>query len=112
MTSYYYSVMEKEDAPEGADFGFRLTGRELEPYFHPGDTVFCKRDKSLRDGDVGLFILDEKMVCRQYCEDALGNIHLFSVNRALSRLDFHISGNDRVFCFGRVIMERVPLPAE
>lgn len=110
-TNYYYSTIEPDTAPEDAQFAVVIKGHELEPFVKAGGSVFCSRTALLDDGDVGLFLIEDKMVCRQYCEDALGNIHLFSVNRSLSCLDLHIQDGKKVFCFGKVIMEPVPLPA-
>lgn len=111
-TDYYFSTIDKASAPEGADFAVVIEGHELEPYVRVGDRVFCSRSPLLRDGDVGIFLAGGKMLCRQYCEDSLGNIHLFSVNRSLNHLDLHLESGEQVFCFGKVLMENIPLPIE
>ena len=43
------------EVPDGAQFGVRLNGDSMEPFYHDGQIVWVKPCSSLRPGDVGLF---------------------------------------------------------
>ena len=109
--NYYYTTISRDEAPQGADFAVRLKYRDLEPYFMKGSIVYCSKTEPVRDGDVGIFLLDGKLVFRQYCEDMRGTMYFFSVNRALKKLDTQVSGG-HVTCFGKVLGITVPLPSD
>ena len=100
-------------APVGADYSVKVQGVMAEPYIRDGDTVFAAASAELENGDVGIFLHSGKMVVRQYCEDSVGNIYLFTLDRKMREHDITISAqtSERTVCFGKVIMkERIPLP--
>ena len=101
-------------APDGADLSVRIAGDELEPYIMRGGTAFAARTRSVADGEVGIFLVEGRMLCRQFCEDAAGNVYLFTVNRRRKKADVTVPAakRDRIFCFGRVILPPIPLPRE
>ena len=109
-----YVLTEKTpDMPPETDFTVRISGDSMEPYIKDGSRVCVTRDIELKDGDVGIFFVDGDMKCKQYCEDAYGNIYLFSLNRERSDADTHVLADSgiTVFCFGRVLLpKRPPLP--
>lgn len=99
------------DSP--ADFAVRIAGDSMEPYLHDESVALVKRGAVIHDGDVGLFFVDGDMKCKQYCQDYLGNVYLFSANRARRDADVEIPASSGVTlcCFGKVLLEqRVPLP--
>lgn len=103
------------DADSPADFAARIDGDSMEPWIHDGDIVLAQRRVDLRDGEVGIFYARDGMVCKQFCQDSQGNIYLFSLNRNRRDADVHIpaSSDLRVFCYGRVLMDRqIPLPVD
>ena len=109
----YVLIPMTEDVPRGTDFAVRIQGDSMEPYISDGDRVFVKRTNEISDGDVGIFFVDGDMKCKQYCEDALGNIYLFSLNRDRQDADSFISesGGICVYCFGKVLLDaKPPLP--
>lgn len=109
----YVLVPVTEDVPRGTDFAVRIQGDSMEPYIADGDRVFVKRTNEISDGDVGIFFVDGDMKCKQYCEDALGNIYLFSLNRDRQDADTFVSesGGICVYCFGKVLLSsKPPLP--
>ena len=82
----------------------------LEDYEHA-----VKRGATIRDGDVGLFFVDGDMKCKQYCQDYLGNVYLFSLNRARKDADVTISASSgiTICCFGKVLLKgKIPLPQD
>lgn len=92
------------------EFGLKIEGNELLPYFSPGDTAYFEKTTLLRDGDVGVFEVNGEMMIRQYVEDSFGTIYLFAVNRSLASLDRTIPAGTTVFCYGRLIIPAIPLP--
>ncbi len=97
----------------GADYAVTVEGDELEPYIKKGAVACIKRGAEIRDGDVGLFFADGRMVFRQYCEDWAGNVYLFCVNRKRPELDIRLPKSESapVCSFGKVLLDvEVPLP--
>ena len=104
-----YSV----DKNSSADFAVRIDGDSMEPYIHDGAVALCKRGAIIHDGDVGLFFVDGDMKCKQYCQDYIGNVYLFSANRNRSDADVTIPASSGItlMCFGKVLLDRsIPLP--
>ena len=99
-------------APDGADFALRINSDECEPYIKKGAVACIKRGAEIRDGDVGLFFADGRMVFRQYCEDWAGNAYLFALNRRRSELDrMYPAHSGAVCCFGLALgLGEIPLP--
>ena len=109
----YVLVPRDKAVPRGADFAVRIAGDSMEPYILDGSRVYVKRTNDLDDGDVGVFFVNGDMKCKQYVEDHMGNIYLFSLNRERSDADVEIpaSSGITVLCFGKVLLpKRPPLP--
>lgn len=111
----YVLVPRLRNVPKNADFAVRIDGDSMEPYIKDGSRVYVSRTNELKDGDVGIFFADGNMKCKQYCEDSLGNIYLFSLNRARRDADMTVTATSgvTVVCFGKVLLDkRPPLPAD
>lgn len=98
-----------------ANYAVRIDGDSMEPYIKDKSIVLVKKTVDLDIGDVGIFCVDNDMYCKQYCQDHMGNVYLFSLNRKRKNADitvWHTSGQT-VWCFGKVLMKkRVPLPQD
>ena len=93
----------------------RIAGDSMEPYIHDDSIVLVKRGATICDGDIGLFFVDGDMKCKQYCQDYLGNVYLFSLNRARMDADVTISASSgiTICCFGKVLLKgKIPLPQD
>ena len=104
-----------ESVPTKAEFGVRIAGDSMEPYIHDDSIVLVKRGATIFDGDIGLFFVDGDMKCKQYCQDYLGNVYLFSLNRARRDADVTIpaSSGITICCFGKVLLKgKIPLPQD
>ena len=102
-------------ADSEADFAVRITGDSMEPYIHDDSIVLVKRGATIYDGDIGLFFVDGDMKCKQYCQDYLGNVYLFSLTRARKDADVTISASSgiTICCFGKVLLKgKIPLPQD
>lgn len=102
------------DSP--ADFAIRINGDSMEPYFPDGSVALCRK-AAPQDGQVGAFLIDGEFLCKQFCIDYAGNMHLFSLNRERRDMDRTLYADDldpaRVMCFGTAILEqRLPLPLD
>lgn len=97
-------------ADSDADFAARIDGDSMEPVIPDGSVVLVRRGANLQDGEVGLFFVDGDMKCKQFCQDSLGNVYLFSLNRKRSDADIIISADSGVTlcCFGKVLLKKRP----
>jgi repressor LexA len=96
-----------------ADYAVRIDGDSMEPYIKDKSVVLVKKTVDLKDGDVGIFSVDNDMYCKQYCQDHIGNVYLFSLNRKRKDADITIRNDSgqTLWYFGKVLMKkRVPLP--
>ena len=102
-----------DDVPQAAEFAVRIQGDSMEPFIADGSRVYVNRDP-LKAGDVGIFCVDGDILCKQYYRDPLGNVYLFSLNRARADADVVLTGASgrALACFGRVILHAPPLPGK
>lgn len=98
------------DSP--AEFAIRINGDSMEPYLEDNSIAYGKK-RTPKDGEVAALLVDGEFLVKQVCEDHLGNLYLFALNRERKDADVTIwndSGRS-VLCFGTIIMPReVPLP--
>ncbi len=59
-----YTLQDATHAPERADFGIRLSGNSMEPLFGDGDTVWVRKQETLLEGEVGIFLLNGEALCK------------------------------------------------
>lgn len=93
-----------------ADYALTIDGDSMEPYFPDGSTVFVEENAVMREGDVGIFLIDGETVFKQYHKTKTGDVFLLSCNRARAdadRIVRHNSGSTLV-CQGRVICKKHP----
>ena len=95
-----------------ADFAIRISGNSMEPELPDGSVALCRKGAP-KDGDVAVLLVDGAFLVKQICEDFVGNLYLFSLNRDRADADdriMHDSGRD-VRCLGTVMMKKkIPLP--
>ena len=101
------------DDPQGAEYGVRVQGDSMEPYFPDGSVAFVNRDQ-MADGDIGVFCVDGATVIKQWHYDRMmGTTYLFSLNRDRADCDVVImpSSGCNLVWQGRVITrEHYPVP--
>lgn len=95
-------------APEGADFCLTIQGDSMEPYLHDGELAFVQRDAPLKEFEPGIFFVDGDVLCKQWCIDYSGTLHLLSANPARedANRSFPKSSGSTVVCFGKVLLDR------
>lgn len=118
----YASPIEGEDyediplpaaAPAGADFCITVRGDSMEPWLRDGDLAYVRRGEPLQEFDAGVFYVDGDVLCKQWCIDYAGTLHLLSANprREDANRSFPRSSGQTVVCFGRVLLpRRLPRP--
>lgn len=56
-------------APEGAEFGVRISGDSMEPTIPNGCTVFVRPTPAVEPGDLGIFVYDGQAYCKKLIAD-------------------------------------------
>lgn len=101
-------------ASSKAEFAIKVNGNSMEPYLHDGSIALGKK-QTPSDGDVAALLLDGEFLVKQVCQDHLGNLYLFSLNRKRKDADMTIwhDSERNIMCFGVIIMDRqIPLPRD
>ena len=81
---------------EQADEVITVCGRSMEPTFMDGDQVLVQHTKELREGEIGIFLVDNEGYIKEYRKDGL-----HSHNPEFRTMRFH--EGQTVRCLGRVI---------
>lgn len=96
-----------EDSP--ARFAVKISGDSMEPEFHDGDIVLCRK-KRPEIGEIAVMIVDGFIYVKQYIE-GINGFYLRSLNRKRKDCDLDVlySGGQRVEGYGTVIHKKIPL---
>ena len=81
---------------ERADEIITVCGRSMEPTFVDGDRVLVQHTRELREGEIGIFLVDNEGYIKEYRKDGL-----HSHNPEYRTMTFH--EGQTVRCLGRVI---------
>ena len=103
--------------PAGAELGIRVSGDSMEPVYQDGQIIWIQRCKSLRVGEVGVFLYDGNGYLKEYREqepeeamrdnftDSDGTVRmqpvLFSYNRRYDPI--YVKPDNGFFIAGRVL---------
>lgn len=108
-----FEFIDRAGAPAAADFCIIISDSSMLPYLHPGERIYLSCREPLCDMDVGLFLYQSHILCRQYCEDYAGVLHLLCANPACESENISISRAARgdCLCLGKVLLpRRLPPP--
>ena len=108
-----YELIERGgNIPPEADFSLVITDKSMEPHIKQNSTVYVQARAELEEFDTGIFLCNGRIICRQWCQDILGNIHLLCANPAFEKENISISSGERekLSCLGRVLLKK-KLPA-
>lgn len=96
-----------EDSP--ARFAVKISGDSMEPEFHDGDIVLCRK-KRPEIGEIAVMMVDGFIYVKQYIE-GINGFYLRSLNRKRKDCDLDVlySGGQRVEGYGTVIHKKIPL---
>ena len=96
-----------ENSP--AKFAVKISGDSMEPEFHAGDIVLCRKKKP-EIGEIAVIMVDGFIYVKQYIE-GINGFYLRSLNRKRKDCDLDVlySGGQRVEGYGTVIHKKIPL---
>ena len=101
------------EVPEGAGFCLRLDNDCMEPFIKKGALVRTDRHETPEEMQPGLFYYRGRILCRQWCEDMTGTLHLLCANPRRESENLSLSREEKTacLCLGRVILEKkLPMP--
>lgn len=88
------------EIPEDADFGVRISGDSMEPFFSDGDIAYVARADRLRSGEIGVFLLNGESYCKKYVAEN-EDVTLVSLNPAYEPI--RVLETDELRLVGRVV---------
>ncbi len=97
----FESVIVGADVPDAADYGVRVAGNSMEPRYLDGQTVWVQYRRTLRSGEIGIFLYDGNAYLKQLIVDDRG-VRLHSLNPDYGDIAVRSPGDLRIL--GRVVM--------
>lgn len=113
MEQDYTLITRGRDMPENAELCLRLDNDCMEPYLKKGALLYIDRHETPEEMQPGLFYYKGRVLCRQWCEDSSGTLHLLCANPKRERENLSLSRSEKAacLCLGRVITDkRLPMP--
>ncbi len=96
-----YIMTDAPHAPLDASFGIRISGDSMEPVIENASIVWVKRQESVENGEIGIFMLNGESLCKKL--DVTGGVcRLVSLNRKYRPIEILESDDLRVV--GRVLI--------
>lgn len=93
-----HTTIRIKETPEAqrSDYVLRVNGNSMEPMFYDGDLVLVKEQRSLNDGEIGIFVVDGESYIKQQLP---GRLH--SLNEKCS--DVPLNEFSSIYTLGKVI---------
>lgn len=95
-----YITVETDEAPTDATFGIRISGDSMEPEIRDESIVWVKRQETLSNGDIGIFLLNGESLCKKY-DFTNGKCTLISLNKKYNPIE--ILETDDLRVVGKVL---------
>ena len=107
VNEYYELIDRRPDIPEAADFSVTIADRSMEPFFKLGADVYVSVSRAPEEFGAAVFLVDGKILCRQWCEDSFGTLFLLPVNPAYQGACTAVPLYERqkCLCLGSVIFD-------
>lgn len=109
----YTLLPRSKGTPAEAAFCLRLDHDLMEPWLKKGELIYVSRSETPEEFQPGLFWYRGQILCRQWCEDSEGNLHLLCANPGRERENLMLSPSEKAacLCLGRVLTKkRLPMP--
>ena len=109
----YTLLPRSKGTPAEAAFCLRLDHDLMEPWLKKGELLYVSRSETPEEFQPGLFWYRGQILCRQWCEDSEGNLHLLCANPGRERENLMLSPSEKAacLCLGRVLTKkRLPMP--
>jgi len=104
MGEDYILIPRDKSVPGEADFAFVMDSDNMEPLIKNGARVYISRRLAPGQMEPGLFYLDGRVLCRLYCEDYGGNVHLLCANPEREGENISLpKGAAGLKCLGKVL---------
>ncbi len=103
------ALLVKDDRTAKADEVITVSGRSMEPTFFDGDRVLVQRADSLREGEIGIFLVDGEGFIKEYRSDGL---HSHNPSYGTMNFDEYTDVRCAGRVLGRVTEEEIPTEAE
>ena len=94
---------EIETSYVNADYAVRISGRSMEPTIEDQSIVFVQDVEELFDGDIGIFVVDNDVMCKRYREDG-ENKWLEPDNKSSEYKTICFRGSEECYIQGKVIL--------
>lgn len=99
-TDDYILIEVNEYVPQQANYALKVKGDSMEPKYHDGDIVYVKTQKSVENGEIGIFCINDNVYIKKLeCEE--DKCKLISLNPNYEPID--IAEIDDFKCFGKVL---------
>ena len=94
--------------PAGAQFSLTLEDNAMSPFFPQGSTVYVDATRPPDEFQAGIFYFRGKILCRQWCEDMTGTLHLLPADPTLGSFCVSVPREERgkCLCLGAVLCEQ------
>lgn len=113
MDEDYSFLPRSRKTPAGADLCLRLDNDCMEPFIRRGELLYISRRETPEEMQPGLFYYRGRVLCRQWCEDSAGSLHLLCANPGRESENLSLSREEKAacLCLGRVLLKkRLPMP--
>ena len=109
----YTLLPRSKGVPKGAELCLRLDHDLMEPWLKKGALIYISRGETPEEFQPGLFYYQGSVLCRQWCEDSEGNLHLLCANPRRESENLMLSPAEKAacLCLGRVLTKKkLPKP--
>lgn len=89
------------DIPPETDFAYIINDDSMEPTLQSNQCIFIRNSKELTYGDIGVFLLNNRFICREFHKEDNGEIRLFPHNRSYNLINPALGG---LTIYGKVII--------
>lgn len=96
----YDSVVVGGEVSPQADFGVRIAGNSMEPRFVDGQIVWVRRQSTIKDGEIGIFLYNGAGYCKRFSRKKSG-VQLISLNPQYAPI--RVNEEDDLRLFGKVV---------
>ena len=97
-----------DPVPAGAQLSMTLADDAMAPFFPRGSTVYVDITRPPDEFQAGVFYYGGKVLCRQWCEDMAGTLHLLPAEPTMGSRCVSVPREERgsCLCLGAVICDR------
>lgn len=100
----FRDVISKPKNVEGMDFALKIKGNSMTPSYQDGDVIFIKSQKTLNNGDLGIFDLGySRHVFKKFYQEPDGTIRLKSLNISYEDIIINKTNGEDFRIVGKVL---------